>query len=98
MAFDSMLHLFACLKPPQPKNNITTALTAQSNIDMEIEISAKIASILSIPNQQSVELMTSCVPKFYEAMMRSSLENQALSASFLSLGFLALRRGKFSVH
>jgi len=93
MSFDSMLHLFACLKPPQPKKNMATdALTAQSNIDTEIEISAKIASVLSVPNQQSVELVTSCLPKFYEAMMRSSLENQSLSDSFLSLGFVALRR------
>jgi phosphoinositide-3-kinase regulatory subunit 4 len=98
MSFDSISHLFACLKPPHPKKNITTdALTAQSNIDLEIEISAKLASILSVPNQQSVELVSACAPKFYEAMMRASLENQALSASFLSLGFVALRQGKFSV-
>ena len=99
MSFDSMLHLFACLKPPQPKKTITTeALTAQPNIDMEIEISPKLASILTVPNQQSVEVVTTCVPKFYEAMMLAALENQALSASFLSLGFVALRQGKFSVH
>ncbi len=63
---------------------------------MEIEISAKIASVLSVPNQQSAELVTSCVPKFYEAMLRASVENQALSASFLSLGLVALTRGKCS--
>lgn len=98
-SFDSMLHLFACLKPPQPKNSSTSdSLAVQSNIDMEIEISAKIASVLSVPNQQSAELVTSCVPKFYEAMMRASVENQALSASFLSLGLVALTRGKFNVH
>jgi len=98
MTFDSISHLFACLTPPQPKQNITTdALVAQSNIDLEIEISAKLASIVSVPNQQSVELVSTCVPKFYEAMMRLSLENQASSASFLSLGFVALRQGKFMV-
>jgi len=93
--FESMSHLFACVKPPQPKKNMTTdALAVKSNIDMEIEISAKLASILSVPNIQSVELVSSCIPMWYESMMRSSLENQVLSPSFLSLGFVSLRQGK----
>ena len=93
--FESMSHLFACVKPPQSKKNMTTdALAVKSNIDTEIEISAKLASILSVPNIQSVELVSSCIPMWYESMMRSSLENQALSPSFLSLGFASLRQGK----
>jgi hypothetical protein len=72
----------------------TDALAVKSNIDMEIEISAKLASILSVPNIQSVELVSSCIPMWYESMMRSSLENQVLSPSFLSLGFVSLRQGK----
>ena len=99
MSFDSMHHLFACLKPPQPeKNGTTDKLTKKSNIDSEIEISTKIANMVSVPNQQYVELTTSCAPAFYDAMMRVSLQNEALSHSFLSLGFVALRRGKCSVH
>ena len=94
-SFESMVHLFACVKLPQSKKNVTTdALTVKSNFDTEIEISAKLASILSVPNIQSVELVSSCIPMWYESMMRSSLENQALSPSFLSLGFVSLRQGK----
>ena len=97
--FESMAQLKACLKAPS--SDLDRSLKTRgndivnSNIDAEIEISAKIASQLSVPSQKASELASKGSFKWYEPLHLAAAKDAALSAAFFSLGFACLQKGQF---
>lgn len=54
--FESTHHLLECVKAPSLRK-IAAILRPSDNLETEFEISAKLASSLSVPSQKSVELV-----------------------------------------
>ena len=94
-----MAQLKACLKAPS--SDLDRSLKTRgndivnSNIDAEIEISAKIASQLSVPSQKASELASKGSFKWYEPLHLAAAKDASLSAAFFSLGFACLQKGQF---
>jgi len=92
--FESIAQLSACLKSPSFQKDVSLNLGSLelSDIDSEIEISVKLASSLSVPSQQFVELVSKNSLRWYEPLLLAASRDQSLSAPFFSLGFASLQR------
>eukprot|EP00970_Alexandrium_tamarense_P009374 scaffold1868_cov194-Alexandrium_tamarense.AAC.18 len=92
--FESIDHLMECLKAPtasssQVPKDFRTLLTS---LEVAIDFSVKLANGLSVPTQQSFELIASGLPKWYESLQRASLDTST-PQPFFPLGFWSLQKG-----
>ena len=94
--FESIAQLRACLKSPsfQKDVSLNLGILELADIDSDIEISVKLASSLSVPSQQFIELVSKNSLRWYEPLLLAASRDQNLSAPFFSLGFASLQRGK----
>jgi len=91
--FESTPHLLACAKDPTTSGNSAANLTPSNDIQAELETSAKLANSLSVPSQNSVELVAKSDFIWYEPLHLAASKNQCLSAAIHTLGHSSLQKG-----
>lgn len=92
--FESTPHLLACAKDPTSSGKNATNLTPSEDIQAELETSVKLANSLSVPSQNSVELVAKSDFIWYEPLHIAASKNLRLSAAIYSLGHSSLQKGK----
>ena len=91
--FESTPHLLACAKDPTSSGKSTANLTPSEDLQAELETSAKLANSLSVPNQNSVELVAKSDFIWYEPLHIAASKNQCHSAAIYTLGHSSLQKG-----
>lgn len=91
--FESTPHLLACAKVPTTSGKCVANLTPSEGIQAELETSAKLANSLSVPSQNSVELVAKNDFIWYEPLHIAASKNQCLSAAIYTLGHSSLQKG-----